>query len=469
MTENKKMWNGTEGSIARALVSLAIPIILVNLLQVAYQLTDAFWVGRLGAGAVASVSISFPIMFLLVSITSGFSIAGSALVAQYAGAQNHKQVNHVVAQTFVLVLFSSIILGVIGWFSSPAILHLMNVTPEVSVNALRFLRTIFLGLPFMFGFVVFQSVMRGIGEVKVPMMIIFGTTALNFLLDPLFIFGWKNIPAMGVAGAAMATFGTQTLAACIGFYLLLHGKYGIHLKWRDFAPEFPFIKKLVFLGIPASLEQSIRSVGFIVMLFLITSFGTVTTAVYGVGSNLLQVIIIPALGISMASSVLVGHNIGAGKMKRAEETAILSAIISFIFLSFIGLLSFIFAPYLVRFFVPTDLDVVEQGTIFVRIMAFSFGFLGVQMSLSGVFRASGNMMVPLLFSVVSLWVFQFPIAYILSKHTALGALGIWWAFPISYIFTALIAIVWFMKGDWKHKRLIGEEDVTEVLIETVVR
>jgi Na+-driven multidrug efflux pump len=230
-----------------------------------------------------------------------------------------------------------------------------------------------------------------------------------------------------------------------------------------------FIKKLIFLGLPASLEQSIRSVGFIVMTFLVTSFGTVTTAVYGVGTNLLQVIVIPALGVSMASSVLVGHNIGAGKMKRAEETAVLSAIVSFAFLSFVGILCFVFASSLVRFFVPTDTEVIRQGAIFVKILALSFGFLGVQMSLSGVFRASGNMMIPLLFSVVSLWVLQFPTAYILSKHTALGVLGIWWAFPISYILTAFMAVVWFRKGDWKNKRLIGEEEMTEVMVETTVR
>lgn len=465
----KKEWCCTDGSIARELMKLAVPIILMNLLQVAYQLTDAFWVGRVGADAVASVSVSFPIIFLLVSVTTGFSIAGSALVAQYAGAKNSKQVNRVTAQTFVLVAFASVVLGVVGWVVSPFLLHLMKVSQNVSGNALQFLRALFLGLPFMFGFIVFQAVMRGVGQVKVPMMIILGTTSLNFLLDPIFIFGWNGVPAFGVAGAAMATFGTQTLAFFIGLYLLLYGKYPIHLKWSDFSPEIPFLKKLFFLGFPASLEQSIRSVGFIVMMFLITSFGTITTAAYGVGSNLLQVIIIPALGISMASSVLVGHNIGAGKIKRAEDTAILSAVISFILLSLVGIFCFIFASSLVKFFVPNDAEVIRQGTVFVRIVAFSFGFLGMQMSLSGVFRASGNMMVPLLFSVVSLWVLQFPIAYILSKHTILGALGIWWAFPISYILTALLAVAWFTKGDWKNKRLIEEEDATEVMVESTIR
>ncbi|MCX6736445.1 MAG: MATE family efflux transporter [Candidatus Parcubacteria bacterium] len=464
-----KEWCGTEGSIARSLTMLAIPIVCINLLQVAYQLTDAFWVGRLGANAVASVSISFPITFLLISIVTGFLIAGSALVAQYAGARNYKKVNHVVAQTLVLVTFASIIFAIIGWFFSPVLLKLMGVSPEVFLNALLFLRVLFLGLPFMFWFTAFQSVMRGIGQVKVPMIIIIGTTTLNFLLDPLFIFGWKNIPASGVAGAAMATFGTQTLAAFIGIFLLFRGNYTICLKLSDFVPDMIFLKKLFFLGVPASLEQSIRSFGILTMTFLITSFGTVVTAVYGVGSNILQVVVIPALGLSVATSVLVGHNIGAGKIKRAHDTAILGAFISFVFLTVVGIFCFVFAPRLVSFFVPNDPEVIGQGAVFLRIIALTFGFLGLQMSLSGVFRASGNMMVPLLFSVVSLWVFQFPVAYLLSKHTSLHEIGIWWAFPVSYVFTALLAVVWFLKGDWKHKRLISEEEATEVLVENTIR
>jgi len=456
-----------EISIARSLWTLAVPIICINLLQIAYQLTDAFWVGRIGASAVASVSVSFPITFLLISVVSGFSIAGSVFVAQYVGAHKYKKVNRVVAQTFILVTVASILFGVAGFVFSPSLLRLMNVAPDVSENALSFLRILFLGLPFMFGFTVFQSVMRSVGQVMVPMKIILGTTALNFILDPIFIFGWGNIPAFGVSGAALATFGTQALAILIGLVLLFRGKHVIQVRFGDFVPSPCCLKALFVLGLPASLEQSVRSLGILVMMFLITSFGTITTAVYGVGSNILQIVVIPALGLSMATSVLAGNNIGAGNIARAHDTAVFGASVSFIFLTTVGIFSFVFAPHLVRFFVPNDAEVIRQGADFVRIIAFSFGFLGVQMSLSGVFRASGNMIIPLLFSIVSLWVLQFPIAYILSKHTTLEALGIWWAFPVSYVLTAILAIVWFIKGDWKNKRLIEEKEVTDVLVEMI--
>ncbi|MFA5248216.1 MAG: MATE family efflux transporter [Patescibacteria group bacterium] len=237
-----------EGPILKSLFTLAIPIIFANILQATYQLTDAFWVGRLGGAAIASVSVSFPITFLLISLGAGLAVAGSTLIAQYVGAQNKKMVNHVAAQTLLMVAITSVVLGAVGYLLTPIILHLMGVAPDVYTNALKFMRVSFAGLIFTFGFVMFQSIMRGIGQVKMPMFIVLGTVILNLALDPIFIFGWGPIARYGVMGAAMATFGTQALAAIIGFVVLLKGKYGVHLKITDFKPDFSFIKKAFLLG-----------------------------------------------------------------------------------------------------------------------------------------------------------------------------------------------------------------------------
>lgn len=456
-----------EGPIIQSLFTLAIPIILANILQATYQLTDAFWVGRLGSTAIASVSVSFPITFLLISLGAGLAVAGSTLIAQYVGAKNEKMVNHVAAQTLLLVAIISIILGILGYFLAPVILHLMGVAPDVYINALGFMRVSFIGLVFTFGFAMFQSIMRGIGQVKMPMFIVLGTVILNFALDPIFIFGWGKISGYGVMGAAMATFGTQALAAIIGFFILLKGKYGIHLKIFDLKPDFTFIKKAFLLGFPASIEQSARALGMTVMTFLITSFGTLAIASYGVGSNILQFVIIPAMGLSMAISILVGQNIGAGNVKRASDIARLGAIISFTLLSIVGVIIFIFAPNLIAIFVPGDISVIQAGTVFVRTIALTFGFMGVQMALTGVFRASGNMIVTMVLALVSQWVLQFPIAYILSKHTSLGINGLWLAFPISNVLIAFITIALYVKGDWKNKKLTEEEKLVEQVSEEI--
>ena len=199
----------TEGSIVRSLVALSLPIVFANILQTAYQLVDTFWVGRLGGEAVAAVSVSFPLIFLMIALGGGLAVAGSVLVAQYVGARNAARVNHVTAQTLLMVGVVSVLLAAVGYGSSAYALGLMGVTPPTLGDATRYLQVSFLGLPFTFGYFVYQSVLRGIGEVRAPVYIVFGTVLLNLALDPLFIFGWGPIPGAGVTGAAYATIGTQ--------------------------------------------------------------------------------------------------------------------------------------------------------------------------------------------------------------------------------------------------------------------
>lgn len=457
-----------EGPILNSLIMLAVPIVLANVLQAGYQLTDAFWVGRLGSAAVAAVSVSFPIMFLSIALGTGLAIAGSTLIAQYFGARKSEMVDHVAAQTLLMIIAVSIVLGAIGYALTPTILNLMQVAPDVQQGALGFMRVSFAGLVFNFFFFMFQSIMRGIGDAKLPVYIVFGTVILNFILDPLFIFGWGPIPALGVMGAAIATFGTQSLAAGIGLAVLLRGKYGIHLTLRHFTPDYAFMKRAFLLGFPASIEQSARALGLTVMTFLVASFGTLAMAAYGVGGNVLQMVIIPAMGLSMAISTLVGQNIGAGNIPRAAAIGRLGAWLGFSILTGIGILVFIFAPELVTFFIPHDPEVTALGSAFLRTIALSWGFLGLQFSLAGVLRASGNMVATMVLTLVSQWVLQLPIAYVLSKHTALGIQGVWWSFVASNVIISLLTLAWYSRGDWKKTRLTAEEQFAEHVSEEII-
>ncbi|HWD25955.1 MAG TPA: MATE family efflux transporter [Rhizomicrobium sp.] len=446
-----------EGSIPRSLFLLAFPIMGGNILQIAYQLVDAFWVGRLGAAAVASVSVSMPLMFLMMSLGMGFTIAGSTLIAQYVGARNRAMVDHVAGQTMLTVVAVSAILGAFGFLVAPALLHLMEVDQEVYDNALGFLRVQFLSLPLAFAYFCFQSQMRGVGQVTVPLYIIAGTVFVNFVLDPIFIF----VMHWGVMGAALATMVSQFLSATAAIVLLMSGRYGIQLKVAELAPDFAFIKRAFNLGYPAAIEGSARGLGVTMMMFLITSFGTVTTAAYGVGGNVLQFVVIPAMGFSMATSTLVGQNIGAGNVKRAEAVARLAALITFATLSAVGLLALAFANHIAAFFVPNDRRVIHEASVFIRTVSWSFGFIGVQFALMGVLRASGNMFAAMVISLVSQWMLTFPLAFLLSHRAHLGAHGIWWAFPVANVITAVVSFLWFSRGDWKKRRLIAPETLEE--------
>ncbi|HJT06164.1 MAG TPA: MATE family efflux transporter [Stellaceae bacterium] len=457
-----------EGPIGRALLRLAVPIILGNLLQTGYQLTDAFWVGRLGAAAVAAVSVSFPVTFLVIALGAGLAIAGATLSAQYMGAGRQDMVNHVAAQTMSMVALTSIVLGAAGYVAAPYLLDLLGVAPDVHSGALGFMRVSFIGIIFVFAYGMFQALMRGVGETRIPLLIVLGTVFLNFLLDPLFIFGWGPLPPAGVMGAALATLATQGLAALLGIWIFLRGRHGIELAWRDFRPDLPYIKRAFFLGFPGSIELATRGLGPMLMSFLVAGFGTVTLAAYGVGSNILQFVTIPAMGLSMSVSTLVSQNMGAGNVRRAARVTVLGAAAGFVILTVVGVAAYLLAPVLAAFFVSGSPEVVAEAARFIRIMCLAWGAIGVQLSIVSAFRASGNMLVAMVIALVAQFMLQFPLAYILAKHTSLAAVGLWWSFPIANIAVAIVSVCWFAAGGWKNTRLTDEDiQVAEVAEKTV--
>lgn len=458
-----------EGPIPRALVTLAIPIILANILQTGYQLTDAFWVGRLGASAVAAISISFPVTFLVIALGSGLAMAGATLTAQYTGAGRRDMVNHVAAQTMLMVLISSVFFSVLGYSLAPYLLTLLGVTPEVYANALGFMRVSFIGIIFVFTYAMFQALMRGVGQTRIPLYIVAGTVVLNFALDPLFIFGWGPLPGQGVMGAAFATLVTQALATLIGIAIFLRGHHGIQLNWHGFVPDPLYLKRAFFLGLPGSVELSTRALGLMIMSFLVASFGTLTIAAYGVGSNVLQMITIPVMGLSMAVSTLVGQNMGAGNVDRAGRVTRLGAMLGFGVLTLTGVVAWFFAPQLVSFFIPDDTQVIEAGARFIRIMCLTWGGIGIQLCIVSTFRASGNMLIAMTIAMVSQWMVQFPLAYVLSKHTALHAQGLWWSFTVTNIVVAIVSICWFARGSWKSGRLTEDDkQIAQIAKEAII-
>jgi putative MATE family efflux protein len=448
----------TEGSILRALITISIPIVLSNMLQTMYQVIDTFWVGRLSADAVAAVSLSFPITFLLIAIGGGLPIAGTVLIAQYKGKGDNAAMNHVAAQTLMMVIIVSLLLSGIGYMFSEPIMRIMGASPEVLPDAVRFLQYTFIGFVFVFGFFAFESLMRGLGEAKMPMYIVLLTVILNAILDPLFIFGYGPIPAMGVAGAAMATTITQAIATFIGIGLLLRGKHEIHLKLKDFKPDPAFIKKAFFIGLPSSIEQSTRALGMTAMTILVASFGTLAIAAYGIGMRMLMLVFIPAMGLSIATSALVGQNIGAGKVDRAAQTNYIGSILGFAILSVLGVLLFATTEILARFFVPEGGEAIAMSAVFVRIMALTFGFIGLQMIILGTLRGAGDTKASMNMTLISQWVIQFPLALILSRFTPLGLNGIWWSFSISNIVSTALVLYWFRKSNWKSRTLVAKTD-----------
>ena len=451
----------TKGPILKTMFVLVMPIIVGNLLQTAYQITDTFWVGSLGKEAVAAVSICFPVIFLIITLSGGIGLAGGVLVSQHKGKQEHEKVNFISGQTLLMAVVISLFFSFLGYIYAPQIISIFNADSIVFNDAISYIRVSFLGLVFVFGFMVYQSLSRAVGETKTPVLIVLATVLLNFFLDPLFIFGWKFIPALGVAGAAMATITTQMIAFAWGLAVLLRGKTGIHLKLEHFKPNFKQIKKMIFLGIPISLEQSSRAIGFIFINIIVATFGTVALASYGIGSQMLSLMIIPALSVAIANSTLVGHNVGAGKIDRAEKIIKTSVILSFVSLTLIGIVFFIFADNIISIFINSkDVEVIKEGSLFLRIIALSFGFIGAQMAVLGALRGAGSANSTFFISGLTV-LFQVISAFLLSKYFLNNQIGIWYAFPLANIFGALLAYIVFLRGKWKDKKILSSPEVKE--------
>ena len=441
------------GSITGTLFKLSWPIMVGNTMQVLYNLADTFWVGKLGANSVAAISVGFPLVFLLISIGGGMTIAGTTLVAQYTGSDDKEMANHAAGQIFILVVFLSIIFGTAGFIFDRTILGWIGAPQSIMADAVAYLDIIFAGVAFMFVFFVFTALLRGVGDTKTPMKMIVSSTIFNIVLDPFLILGWGFFPAMGVRGAALATVISRALAGVYGIYLLFTGKKGIKLKFKNLVPDFELQKRIIKLGTPSAAEQSIIALGMTFLMGIVSEFGTLAVAAYGIGNRILSVVMMPMRGLSMATTTMVGQTMGADDADRAEKIAWTAVSLTFGLMMILILITQIFPAQIISVFNDNS-EVVEIGVAFLKIVGLSFGFLGVRIVIGGSFRGAGNTVAAMVLAVVALWGFRVPLAKLLSEYFQMGTTGIWWGMFISNFLSALIGAFWFKKGSWKEEKAI---------------
>ncbi len=269
---------------------------------------------------------------------------------------------------------------------------------------------------------------------------------INAALDPLFIFvfGW------GVAGAAIATVTAQVTALGLGLWRILSGKSALHLKRGHFRPDLTHMRQAFGIGLPASIEQATRTFGSLVLMSIAARFGTKALATYGMGTRVMFFFFTPIMGLSAATAAVVGQNIGAGRMDRAEAAGRLCAWLSFGLLTGIGLLLIPSAPWIMGAMTPGEPDLIHSASVFVYIFAPSLGLTAVAQVLLGVFRGAGSTRQSMGISLFMQWGVQLPSAWILAFLTPVGVLAVWWSYPLANAVASVIGIIWFMKGPWRR-------------------
>lgn len=448
MIKGKQKLDITEGSIGKTLLHLSAPIIIINLLRMAYNLGDTFWLGRLSSEALAAIGFGFPLIFLFISLGMGLAVAGSVLVAQFEGSENEKMVSFSASQTLTFSVIVSLMFGLVGFVAAEKLLILYGASPEVVALGASYLRIIFLGISFMFGFAVFIALMRGYGDTRTPMFVMLFSIVLNIILDPFLIFGWFFFPKLGIEGAAIATVFSRILAFMIGFGILLSGWKGIKISLSKMIPDFSFLKRLLRIGVPASIGTTGRAVSINVLVAIVGMFSTSVIAGYQVGTRIILVLFFSAMAVARGVSTMTGQNLGAGNFERAEEVNYTGAKYLFLVLTGIGIVLFLFPKIFISLF-TNDTQIVKFGTNFLRITALSVGFVGIMRAFAGGFRGSGKTMIAAIISITAIGLIRVPTAFISSRFW--GPTGVWIAFPISNILGATIAYLWFRKGTWKQR------------------
>ncbi len=371
----------------KKILQLAFPIILTNVLQLVYQMTDLYWIGKVSKEGIAAISVAGPILFFFVSLGIGLAIAGNILVAQYKGKWDYEMLNKITGQSFLLTTLFSLVISGVGFFLSRYLVGRMDVTLEVWGLTIAYLKISFLGMVAVFGMSVIQSVFRGLGEVKIPFYIMLGSVILNMVLDPIFILYYD----FGVNGAAYTTIITQSLALfCWGFFLYRKQRYHLLLEKKYFVIHTEFIKRYLKLAIPSWIEMSVRALWAMFIAYLVADFWTDVTAVYGVWVQVFNIVMFIAIGFSTATMILVGQNFWNNNFEKIKQIKYESIRLATGILFGIGVIIFLFAQPIVTIFLKENPELIPMAVHFVKIMAISFWALGIQYVVVGMLRGFGE-------------------------------------------------------------------------------
>jgi len=439
----------TQGPLARNLFAVAWPVMVSSLLQTLYNLADAFWLGKIGKSALVAPTVTMQISFVAFAVAMGLGMGGSTLVSQYKGAGRPSEVARAGGQTLSLLTVAGIAVALIGMALAGPLLRVLQTPADAFRGTLVFLRWILVGVPFTFIFFVYSGISTGLGDTLAPLRINLITVVLNAVIDPILIFGLGPLPAMGVGGAAFATCLCQVISAFLGLQRLRRGDSGFPLRRADLRWNREMATRILKIGIPMSLGQAGTALGFTVLIGVVNTFGSAVTAAFGVGNRIINMAMVPAMGLSQACGAAVGQCLGAGRPDRAARAVWIGARMLTAILLPITVLTFFFGAPISRAFI-NDPEVVQYGRDLFQITSFSVFAFGFVLVLLGAFRGSGHTLPVMVLNIARLWVLRVPGAWLLAKTLRMGPTGIWWAMFFSNTLVAIAAAIWFATGSWKR-------------------
>ena len=445
----------TQGSIRKAVLLLAIPMMLEMIMESVFALVDLYFVGHLedSSAAIQTVGLTESVLTIMYSIAIGMSMAATAVVARRIGEKNPEAAAHAGAQAIVIATVVTAALSLTGVFFAKELLLLMGASAETAEKGTAFVR-IMMGssIVIMLLFLI-NGIFRGAGNAAIAMKSLWIANGCNILLCPLFINGWGPVPAFGLTGAAMATALGRGIGVSYQLYHLFSGKHSLKIKPSHWKVDLPLMRSLVGIATPGIFQFVIASCSWIFLAQLVaTTGGEAGSSGYQTAIRLMMFFMLPAWGLSNAASTLVGQNLGANQVQRAHDSVIKTVKYNAIFMLLVTLAFFFLGNWMVSFF-TSDAAVIEVAQRAMRIISLAFVFYGIGMVMINTFNGAGDTWTPTYINLAGFWLFQIPLAWYLAKQLSMGPTGVFVAIPVAETAITIAGFILFKKGKWKKVKV----------------
>ena len=442
----------TEGRLGRAIFLLSVPMVLEMVMESMFAVADIFFVSKLGPDAIATVGITESMITIVYAVGFGLAMSTTSLVSRRIGEKNPAGAAVAAVQAIYTGLVVSLLIAVPGILWAKDLLHLMGANHAIVDGMSGYTRLMLGGNVVIMLLFIINAVFRSAGDAAVAMRILWFANLINMVLDPMLIFGLGPIPALGVTGAAISTTTGRGLAVCYQLYLLLYGKKRIRITRKELAFRPAIMWKLVKISFGGIAQNIIATSSWIGLVRIISMFGSTVVAGYTIAIRIVVFALLPSWGLSNAASTLVGQNLGAGKPERAERSVWFAARVNMIMLAMIGVVLMVFSEFFIRLFIH-ETGVVEVGVNSLRIISAGFVAYGAGMVIVNAFNGAGDTMTPARINVFCFWLFEIPLAYILSILAGMEKTGVCTAIVIAETTMTVVAWRMFRKGSWKLKQV----------------
>ena len=442
----------TTGRLNRAVVLLAIPMVLEMALESLFAVVDVFWVGRLGANAVATVGLTESLLSLIFAVGFGLGLSTTAMVARRVGEKDPKGAATAGVQAIFIGLATSLAFGIPSYLYAPRLLRVMGASPEIVALGSGYARIALGGCGAIVMLFLNNAIFRGAGDAAVAMRLLWVSNIINLLLDPCLIFGWGPFPRLGVTGAALATLTGRSIGVLYQFYRLLRGTERIHILVSQVRVNAGVLLRLLRVSLTGILQFAIADVSWIALVRIVSVFGAAALAGYTIAIRILIFVLLPSWGLSNAAATLVGQNLGANQPERAEQSVWRTGLYNVLFLGAVGVFFVIAAEPVIRLF-TNDPAVLPLAVACLRILSYGNVGYAYGMVMLQAFNGAGDTVTPTIVNLFGFWLLEIPLAYVLAIRAKFGTTGVYYSIVIAEAAIAAAGVLIFRRGRWKLQKI----------------